>query len=91
MAILVFFVRILLKLGSSINFLLLIDNSGPINYKKLVNDEILHPNKERITVNLPSILKDNSVIHKNNPFTFCDKDIVAVVKSNTNIEVGIFI
>ncbi|CAH0548559.1 unnamed protein product [Brassicogethes aeneus] len=59
---------------------------GPIDYKKLVKDELIQNIKEKITVNLPSILKDNSLIHKNNPFTFSDKEITASIKPNSPLD-----
>lgn len=44
--------------------------------------EILLEN-EKITINLPSVLKENSVIHKYSPFTFCDREINAIIKNET--------
>ncbi|KAJ8939346.1 hypothetical protein NQ318_005707 [Aromia moschata] len=61
--------------------ILLNSNSGPIDYKKLLSEEMLNATKEKITVNLPSIVKENSLIHKNSPFTFSDKDMLATNKS----------
>ncbi|KAG5889875.1 hypothetical protein JTB14_018922 [Gonioctena quinquepunctata] len=61
-------------------------NNIPIDYKKSIAEEILKSNGEKITVNLPTIVKENSLIHKNSPFTYSDKDIVATIKSNSPIE-----
>ncbi|CAH2008089.1 unnamed protein product [Acanthoscelides obtectus] len=54
-------------------------NNGPIDYRKLLREEMLHTTKDKITVNLPTIVKENSIIHKNSPFTFSDKDMIATI------------
>lgn len=50
----------------------------PLDYQQLLKNETLI--KEKITVNLPSVLKENSVIHKYSPFTFCDREMGATIK-----------
>ncbi|XP_018568137.1 uncharacterized protein LOC108908554 [Anoplophora glabripennis] len=60
--------------------------SGPIDYKKLLRDEMLNTTKEKITVNLPTIVKENSMVHKNSPFTFSDKEMVATIRSATTVD-----
>ncbi|CAG9830670.1 unnamed protein product [Diabrotica balteata] len=57
------------------------NNSGPVDYKKLLREEMLS-NKEKVTVNLPTIVKENSIIHKSSPFTFSDRDISATIRPN---------
>lgn len=66
-----------------------LDNNNPvtIDYKKLVKEERLNITKDKITINLPSIIKENSIVHKNSPFTFTDKDIIVSVKPNSLLEV----
>lgn len=49
-----------------------------LDYKQLLRNEMVL--KEKITVNLPSVLKENSVIHKYSPFTFCEREMSAVMK-----------
>lgn len=49
-----------------------------LDYKQLLKNETLY--KEKITVNLASVLKENSVIHKYSPFTFCEREMGAVMK-----------
>ncbi|XP_056637368.1 uncharacterized protein LOC130445640 isoform X1 [Diorhabda sublineata] len=61
------------------------NTSGPIDYKKLLREEMLK-NEEKITVNLPMIIKENSIIHKNSPFTFSDGDISATIKPNGTVD-----
>jgi hypothetical protein len=58
-----------------------------IDYKKLVRDESFGLGRTKLTVHLPSIVRDNSVIHKHSPFTFSDKDMVAKIHSNSAAEV----
>lgn len=70
------------------NFFLTDSGSGPIDYKKLLRDEILNKTKEKITVNLPTIVKENSIVHKNSPFTFSDKDMVVTIRSASPVEVS---
>ncbi|KAJ8917277.1 hypothetical protein NQ315_002294 [Exocentrus adspersus] len=60
--------------------------NGPIDYRKLLRDEALNAAKEKITINLPTIVKENSIVHKNSPFTFTDRDMTAAVKSNSPVE-----
>lgn len=43
--------------------------------------------RHKITVNLPSIVRENSLIHKHSPFTFIDKDLKAALKPNSTLEV----
>lgn len=50
-----------------------------IDYKQLLKDESLNLFKEQVTVNLPSVVKGNSVINKYSPFTFCDKEMTATL------------
>lgn len=42
--------------------------------------ESLNGTNERVTVNLPTIVKANSAVHKHSPFTFCDRDLSASIK-----------
>lgn len=57
-------------------------NDETIDYKQLLKEESLKTNpKDRISINLPSVIKENSLIHKYSPFTFSDKDIKAFIKS----------
>lgn len=44
-------------------------------------------NYNLITVNLPSIIKENSAIHKHCPFTCCDAGMTVNIKSSSPIEV----
>lgn len=53
-----------------------------VDYKRLVREETMQ-NKDKITINLPTIMRENSIIHKNNPFTFSDKDMIAIIKATT--------
>ncbi|XP_060533460.1 uncharacterized protein LOC132706255 isoform X2 [Cylas formicarius] len=75
------------SVDSNINFLL--SNYKPIDYRQLVRDEAMNVKKEKITVNLPTIVKENSLIHKHSPFTFSDKDLVAVLKATSPTEVKV--
>lgn len=52
-----------------------------------MKDERLNITKDKVTINLPSIVKENSIVHKNSPFTFTDKDLVVTIKLNTPMEV----
>ncbi|XP_025834263.1 Hermansky-Pudlak syndrome 3 protein isoform X2 [Agrilus planipennis] len=52
-----------------------LDSSVTVDYKKLLEKESSTKSRDRITINLPSILKSNSLIHKNNPFTYTDRDM----------------
>nr|XP_022901998.1 Hermansky-Pudlak syndrome 3 protein homolog [Onthophagus taurus]XP_022901999.1 Hermansky-Pudlak syndrome 3 protein homolog [Onthophagus taurus]XP_022902000.1 Hermansky-Pudlak syndrome 3 protein homolog [Onthophagus taurus] len=61
------------------------DQDKPINYKQLLKNEALNMGKEKITVYLPTIMKENSIIHKYCPFTFCDKEIKAAIRFSPNI------
>lgn len=63
------------------------NNSGTIDYKKLMKEERLNIAKDKITINLPSIVRENSIVHKNSPFTFTDKNLKVTVKSNSPLEV----
>lgn len=56
-------------------------HNKPIDYKQLLQDET---SKNKITVNLPTIVRENSAIHKYSPFTFSDKDIQASVRATIN-------
>lgn len=53
-----------------------------INYGELLRreKEITNPD-DRLTINLPSIVKSNSIVHRNNQFTVVDKDMIATAKS----------
>ncbi|CAG9861597.1 unnamed protein product [Phyllotreta striolata] len=68
------------------DFNYLYSNNGPIDYKKILKEEMLNVSKDKITVNLPSIVKENSIIHKSSPFTFSDGDISAIIKSSGILE-----
>ncbi|KAK5638906.1 hypothetical protein RI129_013201 [Pyrocoelia pectoralis] len=57
-----------------------------INYKELLRQERMSKKEERITVNLASVVKSNSLIHKHSPFTFVDKEMNALVKYNYPLE-----
>lgn len=70
-------------------FVILDPNNGPIDYKKLLKDELLNASKDKITVNLPTIVKENSIIHKSSPFTFSDKDISGIIRSTAIVEVSV--
>ncbi|RZC40531.1 Hermansky-Pudlak syndrome 3 protein -like protein [Asbolus verrucosus] len=59
----------------------------PIDYKKIVRDEIFNVGRTKLTVHLPSVVRDNSVVHKHSPFTFSDKDMVAKIHCNSPTEV----
>lgn len=61
--------------GAGEGDLLFVDET--IDYKQLLRDESLNLFKEQMTVNLPSVVKSNSVINKYSPFTFCDKEMTA--------------
>lgn len=41
-------------------------------------------------MNLPSIVKENSLIHKHSPFTFTDKDLKAVIRPSSSLEVRVW-
>ncbi|XP_017770886.1 PREDICTED: Hermansky-Pudlak syndrome 3 protein homolog isoform X2 [Nicrophorus vespilloides] len=51
-------------------------DDGPIDYKKLLRDESLNLTKD-FTVNLPSIMRENSAVHRHSPFTYCDRELKA--------------
>lgn len=52
-----------------------------IDYKQLLKQESLKSKSEhKITVNLPTIVKENSLINKYSPFTFTDKDMSACIR-----------
>ncbi|KAB0791054.1 hypothetical protein PPYR_02854 [Photinus pyralis] len=68
-----------------INFKVPKDNVT-IDYKELLRRERINKKEEKITVNLPSIVKSNSLIHKHSPFTFIDKEMNALVKLNHPLE-----
>lgn len=57
----------------------------PLNYKELLEEEEMFGFKT-ITVNLPSIVKENSVIHKHCPYTCCDSDMIVNIKSSSPID-----
>ncbi|KAK4878889.1 hypothetical protein RN001_011395 [Aquatica leii] len=57
-----------------------------IDYKDLLKKERMSRKEDRITVNLPSIVKSNSLIHKHSPFTFTDKEMNAHMKFNYPLE-----
>lgn len=42
--------------------------------------------KDKITVNFQSVVKENSVVYKNSPFTFCDKEMNATVKLMSSLD-----
>ncbi|CAG9770856.1 unnamed protein product [Ceutorhynchus assimilis] len=60
------------------------NNDEPIDYEQLKKDE--RNKRHKITVNLPSIIKENSLIHKHNPFTFTDKDLKAFIRPSSSLE-----
>lgn len=64
------------------NDVLFVDET--IDYKQLLKDESLHLFKEQVTVHLPSVVKGNSVINKYSPFTFCDKEMTAILNCQQN-------
>ncbi|CAG9815124.1 unnamed protein product [Phaedon cochleariae] len=72
--------------SGELDFTFLNANNGPIDYKKILREEMLNNSKDKFIVNLPSIVKANSLIHKNNPFTFSDRDMVANIRSTAPIE-----
>ncbi|KAI4454775.1 hermansky-pudlak syndrome 3 protein [Holotrichia oblita] len=57
------------------------NDDKPIDYKQLLKNERLNIGKEKFTIHLPTIVKENSIIHKYCPFTFCDKDIKATIRN----------
>lgn len=70
-----------ITLNININFLLfLVNQDETIDFKKLLMQENSNAKNERVTVNLPTIVKANSAVHKHSPFTFSDKDINATIK-----------
>ncbi|XP_066255602.1 uncharacterized protein [Euwallacea similis] len=74
-----------LKRGSTVqDFSFLYSKDEPIDFKQLKQQEKFK--RQKLTVNLPSIVKENSLIHKHSPFTFTDKDLQAVIKSSSTIE-----
>lgn len=75
-----------LNLCCETDFSYIYPNNGPIDYKKLLKDELLNASKDKITVNLPTIVKENSIIHKSSPFTFSDKDISGIIRSTAIVE-----
>lgn len=56
----------------------------PIDYKELLKNETLNVSKEKVTVTLPSVVRENSVVHKYSPFTFCDREPTAAIKPETD-------
>ncbi|XP_076256729.1 uncharacterized protein LOC143194058 [Rhynchophorus ferrugineus] len=66
------------------DFTFLYSNDETIDFKQLKMEE--KTKKHKITVNLPSIVKENSLVHKHSPFTFTDKDLNAVIKSSSSLE-----
>lgn len=65
-----------------VNLSIAVNQDEPIDYKKLLMKESMNSQKDRITVNFPTIVKANSAVHKNSPFTYCDKEMVAFIKSS---------
>ncbi|KAF5303309.1 hypothetical protein FQA39_LY10048 [Lamprigera yunnana] len=57
-----------------------------IDYKDLLKKERMCKKEDRITINLPSIVKSNTLIHKHSPFTFTDKEMNAHIKFNYLLE-----
>ncbi|KAL1501585.1 hypothetical protein ABEB36_006883 [Hypothenemus hampei] len=66
------------------NFSYLYSNDEPIDFQQLKVEE--RHKRQKVTVNLPSIAKENSLIHKHSPFTFTEKDLKAIIKSNSSLE-----
>lgn len=58
-----------------------------IDYRELLKKENMNNTEEKITVNLPSIIKSNSLIHKHSPFTYTDKEMTALIRYNFPNEV----
>ncbi|XP_044260158.1 Hermansky-Pudlak syndrome 3 protein homolog [Tribolium madens] len=59
-------------------------NDDPIDFAKLIRDETFGSTKTKLTVHLPSIVRENSIIHKHSPFTFTDKEMTAKIHSNSS-------
>nr|XP_023016560.1 uncharacterized protein LOC111505899 [Leptinotarsa decemlineata] len=66
------------------NFIHSID--GPIDYKKILTEEKLNSSRDKVTVNLPTIVKENSLIHKSSPFTYSDKDVKSTIRLSSPLE-----
>ncbi|XP_050299811.1 uncharacterized protein LOC126738492 [Anthonomus grandis grandis] len=66
------------------DFSFLYASDEPIDFKQLKKEE--RNKRDKITVNLPSIIKENSLIHKHSPFTFTDKDLKAIIKPSSSLE-----
>lgn len=66
---------------------LVVEEDVPIDYKELLKKESTNSTKDKITVNLPSIIRHNSLIYKHCPFIYIDKDMTATVHHNFNSEV----
>ncbi|XP_064214386.1 BLOC-2 complex member HPS3 isoform X2 [Tribolium castaneum] len=58
-------------------------NDEPIDFAKLINDETFGSTKTKLTVHLPSIVRENSIIHKHSPFTFTDREMAAKIHPNS--------
>ncbi|XP_044762835.1 uncharacterized protein LOC123319874 isoform X2 [Coccinella septempunctata] len=56
-----------------------------IDFAKLLREE-MNEGSEKITIHLPSIVRENSLIHKQNPFTFWDKEMKATIFSNSPLD-----
>ncbi|XP_030747037.1 uncharacterized protein LOC115875658 [Sitophilus oryzae] len=66
------------------DFTFLYSKEEVIDFKQLKSEE--KNKKHKITVNLPSILKENSLVHKHSPFTFTDKDLNAILRPSSLLE-----
>uniref|UniRef100_A0AAR5Q491 CNH domain-containing protein n=1 Tax=Dendroctonus ponderosae TaxID=77166 RepID=A0AAR5Q491_DENPD len=66
------------------DFSFLYSHENPIDFAQLKKDE--KQKRQKVTVNLPSIAKENSLIHKHSPFTFTDKDLRAAIKPINSLE-----
>lgn len=56
-----------------------------IDFTKLLREE-MNEGYEKINIQLPSVVRENSLIHKQNPFTFWDKEMQATISSNSPLE-----
>ncbi|KAK9874409.1 hypothetical protein WA026_002756 [Henosepilachna vigintioctopunctata] len=75
--------RYKMKKNSSTEVPLHYNNPSPIDYEQLLKEEMSINNKGKLTINLASIVKENSLVHKHSPFTFYDKDMIANISSNS--------
>lgn len=65
-------------------FIAFIGNQNPVDLNQLMENK----EKDNVLVHLPSIVRENSILHKYSPYTFTDKELKVEIKYHTpSIEV----